>query len=637
MLNKIIKYFLDNRLVTILLLIVVIVWGVSTAPFNWNGGLLPRDPIPVDAIPDIGDNQQIVATEWMGRSPKDIQEQVTYPLTTSLLGIPGVKTIRSTSMFGMSFIYIIFDDDVEFYWSRSRILEKLNSLPSGTLPEGVQPSLGPDATALGQIFWYTLEGRNPETGKPAGGWDPEELRTVQDFYVKYSLSAAEGVSEVGSIGGFVKEYQVEINPDAMRAYNVSIMDVMNAIQKSNLDIGAETIEINKAEYLVRGLGYIKKVSDLEEAVITVRNGVPVKIKDIAFVNLGPATRRGGLDKEGVEAVGGVVVARYGSNPLHVINNVKDKIKAMEAGLPQKTLPDGSISKVTVVPFYDRSGLIQETIGTLQSDLSHEILISIIVIIIIIVNLRASIVVSSLLPITVLATFIVMRLLKIDANIVALSGIAIAVGVMVDIGVVFVENIIQHLEKPGNKGVTKGKTLVELIYKSVSEVSTPIIVAMLTTIVSFLPVFFLEAQEGKLFKPLAYTKTITLISALVLGMAIVPTLVYYFFSIRISSKVVRKILNIILIAGGIIWFAFTGVYPVLALPLFGIANLYAPPMEESEDNYIRHCRHSYPGGSIAVDLGMVAGRTAGRILPEFPDRRPQYCIDPLLLLGIDRPL
>ncbi|WP_298652928.1 efflux RND transporter permease subunit [uncultured Proteiniphilum sp.] len=574
MLNKIIRYFLENRIITLLLLVAIIAWGLSTAPFNWDRGILPRNPVPVDAIPDIGDNQQIVATEWMGRSPKDIQDQVTYPLTTSLLGIPGVKTIRSTSMFGMSFIYIIFNEDVEFYWSRSRILEKLNSLPAGTLPEGVQASLGPDATALGQIFWYTLEGRNPDTGEPTGGWDPDELRTVQDFYVRYSVSTAEGVSEVASIGGFVKEYQVEINPNAMRAFGVSIMDIMSAVQKSNLDIGAETIEINKAEYLVRGLGYIKNVSDLEEAVVTVRNGVPVKIKDVAFVNIGPATRRGGLDKEGVEAVGGVVVARYGSNPLQVIDNVKKKINEIESGLPQKVLDDGTVSKVTVVPFYDRSGLIQETIGTLEDDLTLEMIISIIVIIIIIVNLRASVVISSLLPIAVLATFIVMRLLHIDANIVALSGIAIAVGVMTDIGVVFVEIVIQHMEKPENKGITKGKAFVQLIHRAVSEVSTPTIVAMLTTIVSFLPVFFLEAQEGKLFRPLAYTKTITLISALILGMTVVPTLTYYFFSVRVSSETVRKTLNIALIAGGVVLFVFTGVYAAIVLPLFGINNLYA---------------------------------------------------------------
>ncbi|MDD4801190.1 MAG: efflux RND transporter permease subunit [Proteiniphilum sp.] len=580
MFNKIIKYFLNNRLITILLLIVIIVWGISTAPFNWKS-LLPRDPIPVDAIPDLGDNQQIVSTEWMGRSPKDIQEQISYPLTTSLLGIPGVKTIRSTSMFGMSFIYIIFEETVEFYWSRSRILEKLNSLPPGTLPDGVQPSLGPDATALGQIYWYTLEGRDPETGKPTGGWDPDELRTLQDFQVKYTLSAAEGVAEVASVGGFVKEYQVEVNPNALRAYNINIMDVMNAVQKSNLDIGAETVEINKVEYLVRGLGYIKQVSDLEEAVVTVRNGVPVKIKDVAFVTIGPATRRGGLDKEGVEAVGGVVVARYGSNPLHVINNVKAKIEEMESGLPQKTLADGTVSKVTVVPFYDRSGLIQETIGTLQEDLSHEILISVIVIIVILLSLKASFIVSGLLPLTVLLTFIVMRLLQIDANIVALSGIAIAVGVMVDIGVVFVENIIQHMEKPQNKGITKGDAFVNLIYKSVSEVSVPSIVAMLTTIVSFIPVFFLEAQEGKLFKPLAYTKTITLVSALALGMTIVPTLAYYVFSVSFSSKTVRTGFNILLIAGGFIWFIISGTFLVLFISLFGFSNLLAHKWKNSK--------------------------------------------------------
>lgn len=574
MLNRIIKYFLDNRVITLLLLVIIIVWGLSTAPFNWHGGVLPRDPVPVDAIPDIGENQQIVATEWMGRSPKDIQEQITYPLSTSLLGIPGVKTIRSTSMFGMSFIYIIFDDNIEFYWSRSRVLEKLNSLPAGTLPVGVQPSLGPDATALGQIFWYTLEGRNPETGEPTGGWNPDELRTIQDFYAKYSISAAEGVSEVASIGGFVKEYQVEINPNAMRAFNVSIMDVMNAVQKSNLDIGAETVEINKAEYLVRGLGYIKNVSDLEEAVITVRNGVPVKIKDVAFVNLGPATRRGGLDKEGVEAVGGVVVARYGSNPMQVIDNVKAKIKEMEAGLPQKTLADGTISKVTVVPFYDRSGLIQETIGTLETALSHEILICIIVVIVLVFNLRASVVISAMLPITVLATFIIMRYTGIEANIVALSGIAIAIGVMIDVGVVFVENIIRHMEMPENEGISKGKAFANLIYISVREVSGAITTAMLTTIVSFLPVFAMQAQEGKLFHPLAFTKTFALVSALLLGLSLLPTLAYYAFSIKVTSAQMRRIANIILIAGGILLFVFTGVFAALALTLFGLNNFLA---------------------------------------------------------------
>src|SRR5664279_5196618 len=358
MFNRLVKYFLDNRLITFIILITFVLVGLVTMPFNLKPGLLPRNPVPVDAIPDIGENQQIVATEWMGRSPKDIQEQISYPLTTALLGIPGVQTIRSTSMFGMSFIYIIFKDNVEFYWSRSRILEKLNSLPSGTLPQGVQPALGPDATALGQIYWYSLEGRNPKTGKPAGGWDPQELRTIQDFYVKYGLTTAEGVSEVASVGGYIKEYQIDLNPEALKAFNVSVMDVMNAVRKSNLDIGAETMELNNVEYIIRGLGYVKNLGDLENSVVAVRNNVPVRIKDVAVTAFGPATRRGGLDKAGSEAVGAVVVARYGSNPMEVINNVKSKIKEIEAGLPQKILPDGTVSKVTVVPFYDRTGLIK---------------------------------------------------------------------------------------------------------------------------------------------------------------------------------------------------------------------------------------------------------------------------------------
>ncbi|MDQ3396036.1 MAG: efflux RND transporter permease subunit, partial [Bacteroidota bacterium] len=327
MLYKTIKFFLENKLVTILLLILIVGWGIVTAPFNWDTGFLPRDPVPVDAIPDIGENQQIIFTDWMGRSPQDVEDQITYPLTTALLGLPGVKTVRSTSMFGFSSIYIIFKEDVEFYWSRSRILEKLSSLPSGLLPPGVQPKLGPDATGLGQVYFYTLEGRTPD-GKPAGGWDLHELRAIQDFYVKYNLSSAEGVAEVATIGGHVKEYQVDIDPTALKAHNVSMMDVMTAIRNSNQDVGANTIEINMVEYLVRGVGYVKSLEDIEEAVVAVNNNVPLRIRDIAQVNIGPASRaeRAILDKGGAEAVGGVVVARYGDNPLEVINNIKQKIE-----------------------------------------------------------------------------------------------------------------------------------------------------------------------------------------------------------------------------------------------------------------------------------------------------------------------
>jgi len=552
-------------------------------PFNWKSDFFPRDPIAVDAIPDIGENQQIVATEWMGRSPKDMQDQVTYPLTTALLGIPGVQTVRSTSMFGMSFIYIIFKDNIEFYWSRSRILEKLNSLPSGTLPPGVQPTLGPDATALGQIYWYTLEGRDPKTGKPNGGWNPQELRSIQDFYVKYGLSTAEGVSEVASAGGFIKEYQIDLNPEALKAFNVSVMDVMNAVRKSNLDIGAETMELNNVEYIIRGLGYIKNLDDLEISVVAVRNNVPVRIKDVARVAFGPATRRGGLDKAGSEAVGAVVVARYGSNPMDVIGNVKSKIKEIEAGLPQKILPDGSISKVTIVPFYDRTGLIMETIGTLESALSHEILISIIVIIVLVMNLRASLIVAGLLPIGVLMTFILMRLFGVEANIVALSGIAIAIGVMVDIGIVDVENILRHLEMPQNKGI-RGKKLMSVIYMATTEVRAAVVTSIATTIVSFLPVFAMQAAEGKLFHPLAFTKTFALISAFLLGIIVLPTLTHIFFSIRIDTKKVRKVWNGSLMIAGIVFVILWHVWPALALIAVGVNNLLDDRWPENKKQY-----------------------------------------------------
>ncbi|HUW93188.1 MAG TPA: efflux RND transporter permease subunit [Bacteroidales bacterium] len=606
MFNRLVKYFLENRLITFLFLITFVVMGLVTMPFPLKARFLPRDPVPVDAIPDIGENQQIVATEWMGRSPKDIQDQVTYPLTTALSGIPGVQTIRSTSMFGMSFIYIIFKDNVEFYWSRSRILEKLSSLPPGTLPEGVQPTLGPDATALGQIYWYTLEGRDPATGKPNGGWDPQELKTIQDFYVKYSLSAAEGVSEVASVGGFIKEYQVDINPDALKAFSVSVMDVMNAVQKSNLDIGAETIELNNVEYIIRGLGYVKSLDDVELSVVAVRNNVPVRIKDVAQVNFGPAPRRGGLDKDGAEAVGAVVVARYGSNPMEVINNVKEKIREIESGLPQKTLPDGTVSKVTVVPFYDRTGLIKETIGTLESALSHEILISIIVIIVLVLNLRASLIVAGLLPIGVLMTFILMRFFGIDANIVALSGIAIAIGVMVDIGIVDVENILRHLEMPENNGI-RGKKLTQVIYQATTEVRAAVVTSIATTIVSFLPVFAMQAQEGKLFHPLAWTKTFALLSAFILGIVVLPTLVHIFFNIRFDRKKIRKIWNGALVLAGIFFAVIWHTWPVLALTALGINNLL--------DNRWPEKRREFPNYiNIAVTVLVAAWYLSAEWLP-----------------------
>ncbi len=549
MLNKSIKFLIENKLIPVLLLVLFIGWGVVNAPFNWNSGFLPNAPVAVDAIPDIGENQQIVFTKWDGRSPQNIEDQITYPLTTSLLGIPGVKTIRSSSMFGFSSIYVIFEEDVEFYWSRSRILEKLNSLPSGLLPEGVNPTLGPDATGLGQVYWYTLEGRDAD-GNVTGGWDLHELRSIQDYYVKYALSSAGGVSEVSSIGGYVQEYQIDVNPELMRQYNINLQQVVKAVKQSNQDIGAQTIEINQVEYLVRGLGYITSIKDIENAVVSSANYTPIKIQDIAKVSLGAKTRRGILDKEGAEVVGGVVVARYGANPLEVINNAKEKIKELSAGLPSKVLADGTISQLTIVPFYDRSELIQETLGTLNEALTLEILITILVIIVMVYNLRASILISSLLPVTVLMVFIAMKAFGIDANIVALSGIAIAIGTMVDVGVILSENILNHLEENKNS-----LPINEVVYNATAEVSGAIVTAVMTTIISFLPVFTMVGAEGKLFSPLAFTKTFALIMALVVALFLIPPFATIIFKRRSITKNLSYIINAVLIGLGIISIVF----------------------------------------------------------------------------------
>ena len=609
LLGRFLRFCLTNKLVILLVVLFVIGWGLMVAPFDWNLGGLPRNPVPVDAIPDIGENQQIVFTEWMGRSPQDVEDQISYPLTVSLLGVPGVKTIRSYSFFGFSSIYIIFKEDVDFYWSRSRILEKLNSLPAGTIPTEVQPALGPDATALGQIYWYTLEGRDPQD-QPAGGWDLEELRTIQDWYVRYGLLAADGVSEVASVGGFVREYQIDVDPDAMRAYNVKLADVYQAVKASNIDVGAKSIELNRVEYFVRGIGFIKQVSDIEESVVKVVDNVPIMVKHVATVALGPALRRGALDKEGAEAVGGVVVARYGDNPLTVIKNVEKKIEEISAGLPAKVVVDYSlvtldemqryaqangfevfirsemnqdrwlshlrntppeqwpgwatISQVNVVPFYDRTGLIYETLGTLNSALTEEILVAIIVVIMMVMHLRSSILIGGLLPIAVLMCFIAMKGFGVDANIVALSGIAIAIGTMVDMGIVICENILRHLDEADPK-----IPRLEVIHRAASEVGGAVLTAVSTTVISFLPVFTMTGAEGKLFKPLAFTKTFALIASVVVALTIIPPAAHILFCGKISSKKIKLGLYSVLVIIGVLAGFLLSWWAGLILATFGV--------------------------------------------------------------------
>jgi len=612
MLDRVIRFCLERKLVVALMLVAIVVWGILVAPFDWEIPALPRDPVAVDAIPDIGENQQIVFTEWMGRSPQDVEDQITYPMTVSLLGIPGVKTIRSYSFFGFSSIYIIFNEDIDFYWSRSRVLEKLNSLPSGTLPDGVQPTLGPDATALGQIFWYTLEGRDPD-GQPAGEWDLHELRTVQDWYVRYALLAAEGISEVASVGGFVQEYQIDVDPDAMRAYNVGLHDIFMAVRMSNVDVGARTIEVNKAEYVIRGLGFIEQVADIEKSVIKVNDNVPVYIKDIGRVSLGPALRRGALDKGGAEAVGGVAVVRYGFNPLEASKNVKDKIEEIAPGLPTKVVVDSqrvsqdelrsfatglefdafdgadlnqdewlswmratpreqwpewiTTSQVTVVPFYDRTGLIYETLGTLNTALTEEILVTIIVVLVSVMHLRSSILISGLLPLAVLMCFIAMKTFGVDANIVALSGIAIAIGTMVDMGIILCENILKHLDE-----APPDEDRLEVVFRAASEVGSAVLTAVATTVISFLPVFTMTGAEGKLFQPLAFTKTFALIASVIVALTIIPPAAHVLFAGRLTSNLLKTAFHAGLVVAGVfvgIWLAW---WAGLILALLGVYQL-----------------------------------------------------------------
>lgn len=470
------------------------------------GGYYAVAHTPVDAIPDIGEKQVIVFADWQGRSPQDVDNQVTYPLTTSLTGTPGVKSIRSMSGFGFSMVFVIFKDEVDYYWARSRVLERLN-VAQQRLPSGVTPVLGPDATALGQIFWYTVE---------ADGFDLAELRSIQDWYVRYQLNAVEGVSEVASIGGFVKQYQIDVHPDKMRAHRVSLMDIMSAVSKANIDVGAKVIEKNGIEFFIRGVGFIKAVEDLEKVVIRQEKGTPIQVRNVATVTLGPDFRRGALDKGGREAVGGVILMRYGQNPRDVLERVKEKIRQLEPGMPQKTLADGRVSKVRIVPFYDRSDIVRETIGTLKEALSEEALMASLVILLFMLHLRSTISVLITLPLSVGLCFILMFTFGIDSNIMSLAGLAIAIGDVADMGIIMTENIYRHVAM-----AEPGKTHFQRVYEGATEVGGAIVTAVSNTLVSFLPVFFLIGQEGKLFRPLAFTKTFAIGASVVLALTVVP--------------------------------------------------------------------------------------------------------------------
>ncbi len=506
MINAIIRWCLKNTFLMVLLL------GGLVA-----GGYVALKRTPVDAIPDIGEKQVIVFADWAGRSPQDVDDQVTYPLTTSLTGTPGVKTIRSMSGFGFSMVFVIFKDDVDYYWARSRVLERMN-VAQQRLPAGVVPTLGPDATALGQIYWYTVEGE---------GFDLAELRSIQDWYVRYQLNAVEGVSEVASIGGFVQQYQIDIHPDRMRAHGVTLMDVYEAVRRSNIDVGAKVIEDNGIESFIRGVGFIKSVEDLEKVVIRQEGGTPLLLRNVATVQLGPDFRRGALDKEGVEAVGGVVVMRYGENPPDVLERLHAKIAQIEPGLPSKVLADGRVSTVRIVPFYDRGRIVGETLDTLKEALFEEALIAGAVILIFLLHLRTTVAVLPTLPLAIAGCFLLMWGFGIDSNIMSLAGLAIAIGDIADMGIIMAENIYRRIASATEEErLQKGH--FGLVYEGATEVAGAIVTAVTNTIVSFIPVFFLTDQEGKLFQPLAFTKTFAIGASVVLAITVVPFLCYLLF-------------------------------------------------------------------------------------------------------------
>ena len=484
--------------------------GVFAIAFTVWGAFALRNT-PVDAIPDIGEKQVIVFADWPGRSPQNVDDQVTYPLTAALEGTPRVKTIRSMSGLGFAMVFVIFTDDADYYWARSRVIERL-SAAQGRLPEGVVPVLGPDATALGQVFWYTIEGE---------GFSLDELRSAQDWFVRWQLNAVEGVSEVASIGGHVREYQIDVDPDRMRAHRVTLAQIYDAVRRSNLDVGAKVVEKNRVEFLIRGVGFVKTVADLENVVLRQEGGTPLYLGNVARVTLGPEFRRGALNKEGVEAVGGIVLARFGANPGEVVKAVKGRIEAVAPGLPEKTLLDGRRSKMRIVPYYDRSLIIDETVSTLREALTEELLCAGGVVLLFLLHLRASLSILTTLPLSVALAYLAMYYLGVDANIMSVAGLAIAIGDVADMGIIMTENIYRQLAAHPDERRTRAG-MFRIVEAAAHEVGPAILTAVTNTILSFLPVFFLEGQEGKLFKPLAYTKTFAITASVVLAVTIVPS-------------------------------------------------------------------------------------------------------------------
>ncbi len=574
-------------------------------------GIFAVKNTPLDAIPDLSDVQVIVFTEYPGQAPQVVEDQVTYPLTTAMLAVPNAKVVRGYSFFGFSFVYIIFEDGTDMYWARSRVLEYLNYV-SSRLPSGLSPSLGPDATGVGWIYEYALVDR---TGKH----DLAQLRSLQDWYLRYPLQTVQGVSEVASVGGYVKQYQVEVDPNALLAYDIPLSKVKYAIQRSNNDVGGKLVEMAETEYMVRGKGYIRSIADLEVIPVGVdANGTPIRLMDVANIQIGPELRRGVAELNGEgEVVGGVVIMRFGENALTTIERVREKLEELKSGLPEG---------VEIIPVYDRGDLIERAVDNLAEKLIEESIVVSLICILFLLHARSALVAVITLPVGILMAFIVMHWQGINANIMSLGGIAIAIGAMVDGAIVMIENSHKHLEQAGNK---KGRELTlperwEAVASASREVGPALFFSLLIITVSFLPVFTLQAQEGRLFAPLAFTKTYAMAAAAILAITLVPVLMGYFIRGRIMPEAknpVNRFLHAIhspVLKNAIHWRWLTllvagALLAVTAWPVNKLGSEFMPPLDEGD---ILYMPTTYPGLSITKAKEIL--QQTDKILYTFPE-------------------
>jgi copper/silver efflux system protein len=593
MIHRLIEFSLKNRMIILAIYIGLAGWGY------W---ALVKTPI--DAIPDLSENQVIVFTDWMGRSPQEVEDQVTYPLVTSLQGLPGVRTVRASSAFSFSMVNIIFEDGVDLYWARTRVLERLN-LVSKQLPEGVVPTLGPDATGVGQIFWYTLE---------SDQMNLRDLRTLQDWFVRYQLNSVPGVAEVASVGGYVQQYQVDVDPNKLRAYNIPLSMVVEAVERSNNNVGGNVVEQSGQWAVVRGIGLIESTADVENIVLGSNNGTPIYVRNVAEVKLGNAFRTGALDKNGKEAVGGVVIARYGVNTLEVIEGVKQRIGALQVGLPKG---------VKVVPFYDRTQLINRATGTLKRALIEELILVTLAHIIFLAHFRSILIVTIPLPLAVLISFLFMHYMGISSNLMSLSGIAIAIGVLVDAGIVVTENAFRFIEK--RKVDPKDRRRVwETVLESTKLVGRPVFFSMAIIILAFIPVFSLTGQEGKLFHPLAFTKTFAMVGATIIAVTLVPVLCTFLLGGKFHSEQSNPVMRFLqaLYRPALTWALRHRIITVsIAVILFagavtlatGIGKEFMPPLNEGDLMFM-----PVTDPAISLDEALKIMQKQDEILKGFPE-------------------